>query len=374
MKYLGLFLIISFFAECTEKYVFSSSVFTEYFSHQNIPFQNQDPLKVNQQFIKKIREDQNPDDINRLFTGANLTSSYEQFLYQFTPRYQNGDFFQYLKDSLAALKADPHFKKSKTTFTNDSFSEGNLPFLQFTLPTGTKVLRMGLPIIEKSYLQSFFFSPALNPEFLVFVRSSQNHLYVNLMKREGLEGPSSKSLESQEKVEPALSVVTLDKNSDFYWQKGDYPDSIEDFKRAFYQQMTNPGGHYYWSINLKNLDLMQPMNAVHTQYFKNHQQLTVEERCDFIELTYLEILDQLVTLLNPHTMNITCKHAIDRGPSLTVLWQFKLGLATESQVTALLLAPPLLMHNRTSHESRLDRFTSAASFFYPKKNGHDRIK
>jgi hypothetical protein len=73
-------------------------------------------------------------------------------------------------------------------------------------------------------------------------------------------------------------------------------------------------------------------------------------------------------------MNITCKHAIDRGPSLAVLWQLKLGLASENEAAALLLAPPLLMHNRTGHESRLERFTSAASFFYPKKEGADRIQ
>ncbi len=349
----------------TEKNIFHSWAFVDYFNAQGYPALS-DPMVVNQTFIEKMRRDLDPAAINKMFTGADLTKAYEQFLFEQVPPYKEGDYFLYLKNSLKALK---HFKKAKTTLSDDAYSEGNLPFLQFTLPNKTKVIRMGLPMIERPYLQNLIIPPSLNPEFIAFVQQQNRHLYVNLMKREGLEGPSSWAIESLEKTEPSFAAVTLDKNSDFYWQDGDYPSEIQSFKFLFYQQMLDPKGAFYWSAHLNAWDsqLKSILENVHQKYFNQKFELTKQERQDFIELTYLEILDRVVTLLQPDSMNITCKHAIDRGPSLAVLWQFKLGAASENEAAALLLAPPLLMHNRTGHESRLDRFTSAASFFYPKK-------
>lgn len=358
-----------------EKNIFRSKAFVEYFKAQGYPISN-DPMSVNRDYIEAMRKSPSPEAIKKMFTGADLTKGYQLFLFGHVPPYNGGDYFLYLKNSLHALKAGKHFKKSKTTFSDDSYTEGNLPFLQFTLPNHTQVIRMGLPIIETSYLQNLILTPSLNPEFIAFVRLQKRHLYVNLMKREGLEGPNSWAIESLEKKEPSFAAVTLDKNSDFYWQQGDYPSNSEAFKQIFYDKMMDPQGAYYWSIHLDSWksQLKSILEKVHHKYFNQKLELSNQERQDFIELSYLEILDQLVDLLQPDSMNITCKHAIDRGPSLAVLWQLKLGLGSENEIAALLLAPPLLMHNRTGHESRLDRFISAASFFYPKKERAARIQ
>lgn len=362
-------------APLTEKYIFRSEAFSTYFKAQGYPI-IEDPMLLNRNYIDIMRKHQDPDAIQKMFTGADLTKSYQNYLFELVPPYKEGDYFTYLKNVLSSLRQNPRFKKSKTTFSDDSYTEGNLPFLQFTLPNQIQVIRMGLPIIETPYLQNLIFTPSVNPEFMAFIRQQKRHLYVNLMKRDGLEGPNSFAIESLERTEPSFVAVTLDKNSDFYWQQGNFPSESEAFKREYYSQLVNPKGAYYFSQALKHwdLELKSILDKTHQKYFNQKLELSAKERQDFIELSYLEILDRLVALLNPNSMNITCKHAIDRGPSLAVLWQLKLGYADENEAVALLLAPPLLMHNRTSHESRLDRFTTAASFFYQKKEGVDRIQ
>lgn len=358
-----------------EKNIFHSEAFVDYFKAQGYPFSD-DPRPLNRNYIKKMRQVRDPEAIRKMFTGADLAKGYQQFLFKYVPPYEEGDYFIYLQNSLSSLRSGKHFKKSKTTFSDDSFAEGNLPFLQFTLPGKTQVIRMGLPIVERPYLQNLILTPPLNPEFVAFIRMQKRHLYVNLMKREGSEAPNSLAIESLEKREPTFSAVTLDKNSDFYWQQGEFPSESKAFKQEFYNKMVDPKGTYYWSLQLTdwNRELKAILDKVHQKYFNQKLELSKQERQDFIELSYLEILDRLVAFLQPDSMNITCKHAIDRGPSLAVLWQLKLGLANENEAAALLLAPPLLMHNRTGHEPRLERFTSAASFFYPKKDRADRIQ
>lgn len=342
----------------SEKNIFQSRAFTEYFEAQGCSsFEN--PRKLNGEFIEKIRREGTPEQVCALFLGVNLTKAFQDYLFQKIKPFQEGDFFNYLRISLKALNRS----KQKTTLSNDSYKEGNLPFWQFTF-NGVKVIRMGLPIIETPYLQSLVFPPSINPEFASFLKTTKRHLYVNLMKRKGLEGPCSLSLEKT----PGLTVVTLDKNSDFYWQKGEFPEDAESFKAIFFKQMMDPKGAYFWPFDIA----LEPIfDKVHADYFHNKLTFDTKERQDFIELAYLEILDFLVETLKPETMNITCQHAIDRAPSLSVLWQFKHGLASENEVAALLFTPPLLMHNRSSHESRLERFISAASFFYPKKQSQE---
>lgn len=377
MKYLCILIITAFSvlifynqeaSPIAEKNIFVSPVFRDFSLAQGI-LESENALKLNVDFIQKLRSENEPQAIRNYYLGSKLTQAYKEYLYQLIPPFQAGDFFQYLRTSLTLLKNEGRFKKSKTTLTDDSSSEGNLPFLQFVLPGGTSIIRMGLPIVEQPYLKSLVFSPAVNPEFITFIRTQKKHLYINLMKREGLEAPYSQVLENLN--ESTFFIVTLDKNSSFYWQKGDFPSESEAFMELFYNKMKDPKGAYFLP---RELNLLEAIEKVHLSYFDGKVDLNANERRNFIELTYLEILDRLVELIGPDSMNITCKHAIDRGPSLSVLWQLKWGLADEQAVAALLLAPPLLMHNRTPHESRIERFIEAANFFYPKKKGEDRIQ
>jgi hypothetical protein len=95
--------------------------------------------------------------------------------------------------------------------------------------------------------------------------------------------------------------------------------------------------------------------------FKNSATLNRTERKDFIEITYLKILDVIKDKCKPSSMNITCRQGMDRGPSLMVLWMLKKGVLDDPKVAAnLLLTPPLLIRNRSSHRSRIEKLISTA--------------
>lgn len=271
--------------------------------------------------------------------------------------------FKALRQNKAFSRA-PH----ETTHVIDQYRNGNLPSLLFTLnnDSQTRVLRMGYPLdtINRKHLP--WITPEAYPEFLFFLQNQTGHLYVNLMKRNGTESSASKALEKLEKKLPGFFIVTLDKNSNFYWQsKNQSVDLLaDDFKNQFFNHLTNFNGDFYWSKHLEQdkwgHQLKRIMENVHAQYFPDKDSLNAQERQDFIELSYLKILDALVEQLQPASMNITCRQCMDRGPSLYVLWMLEKNAITSSEIPDLLLAPPLLIHNRPSHPSRVTRFISAA--------------
>jgi hypothetical protein len=180
-----------------------------------------------------------------------------------------------------------------------------------------------------------------------------------------MEASLTHSLEALESQCDNLYFVTLDKNSSFYKQeKEKYPDQWESasFKEAFLTHMFSD--NYFWSKHL-NLpiwkeELREIVNQEHQSLFQNAEMLDRKEREDLIEISYLEILNHLVDKWHPSSMNITCRQGMDRGPSLMVLWMLQKGMMSKSEIAALLLAPPLMHHNRASHASKVERFISAA--------------
>lgn len=267
------------------------------------------------------------------------------------------------------LYRDSRFNgKNRSAHFGDSYLHGNLPYsLEGSFPFS--FIRMGKPLYDTLYFNSLRLpgvAPSVSPEFLLFVEGQSKHVYVNLMKRHGMEGQCSKVLEQIEKEVPTLQVITLDKDSPFYWQRASiYPKEIEYtvFKEMFLEALTKRDGHYYWSLQLDpvswNKTLADLIDQTHQIYFDKQPFLSRDDRRDLIELTYLAILDNLVDRWHPCSLNITCSQGMDRGPSLMVLWALQKD-GNKHDLTAMLLAPPLLIHNRASHASRIQRFVSAA--------------
>ena len=310
--------------------------------------------------------------IRRLFLGTNQTESFQHFLYSFVAPPGEEDFFSYLATTQKNLKEMPHFNGLRHfSKIEDELLHGNLPFLLSNVASEgfqTQLLRFGQPTLGTSTWIGRLVAPAISPEFLLFLKLQPSHLYVNLMKRTGMEGPSTQVIEKLENEVPHLFVISLDKNSDFYWQDlKTYPVLMETvhFKQLFTAQMSAANGNFFWSKHLDktawNRELEKIADTIHDTFFDQKALLNQEERQDFIELTYLAILDNLVLKWHPASMNITCKQCMDRGPSLAILWLFQKKLLTRSETAALLLAPPLIIHNRPSHTSRINRFISAAS-------------
>lgn len=339
-------------------------------------FQNELSLDRNvdyKEFVLNLRERVLKKDplvdpiVLKLFKGVDLRESSSDFLYSYIPPPKNGeDFSIYLQNSLKLLKENPKFKGVINSPTiSDSLLNGNLPSIHWIFPNGLTLIRMGEPAAPLTFWDNLLGKKPIEPEFQRFIQllAPKTHLYVNLMKRYGEEGKLSKALESLQKEEENLTVVSLDKNTPFYWQSGEYSNLFDanSFKLAFLDKLK--GEEYYFPKNLNDMHnfLNKEINDIHNKYFDNKKDLSVKERQDFIEITYLKILDYLVDLVNPSTMNITCKQGMDRGPSLSVLWILSHGSSDYKELAALFLAEPLLIHNRPSHQERLERMLSALS-------------
>lgn len=308
-----------------------------------------------QQFVENL--------VHWVYLEADLRADTQQFLYQHLTPPEN-DLLAYLPIAQEQLHANPQFDGIKhESAVEDQLFQGNLPSILSLQET--QLIRVGQPCDSPSRL-FFWLSPTVYPEFLLFLELQPSHLYVNLMKRKGMEGPFSRTLEALEEQIPHVFVVSLDKNSSFYWQSApDYPEDWDrqSFKKAFLNQLLAKKGNYFWTkhlnLNVWREELSQMIEMTDRIYF-NKQTLNRQERQDFIELTYLAILDELVQKLHPASMNITCKQCMDRGPSLAILWMFQKKSMNNQELAALLLAPPLLIHNRSSHVLRIARFVSAA--------------
>lgn len=307
--------------------------------------------------------------IRWMYSGAELHSEIGDYFYAYSPALE-GDFLIYLKEARDRLRAEGLFKgMGNTSKHEDNFLHGNLPYFLFTPPASpsTRLIRMGHPGGDFIGHRFALFFPAIYPEFLAFLRLQPSHLYVNLMKRKGIEAPITGAIELLEGQFPNVFVVTLDKNSSFYWQdEKKYVETMKsgEFRAEFIEKMISSKGNYFWSNRLEphawKEELETLLSEVHQDYFSGKEELNRIERQDFIELAYLAILDRLVEKLKPASMNISCRQGMDRGPSLAILWMHQKNGVKEGEVPAMLLAPPLLIHNRPSHASRIDRFISAA--------------
>lgn len=229
------------------------------------------------------------------------------------------------------------------------------------------------------------------PEFKnylsVLQEQQKRHLYINLMWRTELERPyclAIEDLSKKKEYKKAFYVCTLDKNSDFYLQRGVYADraNAEDFKKAFIFEMflrDDVDCAYKWP-NQFDLDSWQQkcemvLQDVHANYFDGRSQLSLKERLDFIELTYVLIVKALCKEIQPDNANISCKSTIDRGPSLLCAVYAYSCLESKKrfsndekrQILTILFAPPLFSHNRPSHDPRIERANSLIGFLLDSK-------
>ncbi|KAF3362161.1 hypothetical protein PHSC3_001226 [Chlamydiales bacterium STE3] len=315
-----------------------------------------------------------------LMTCPELTPSIQEFLYQKyifpTSQYDTLELISHYHQKISSDSS--LFNPYKHPRLDDGFLFGNLYANLFKLGNSQKTQVIRIPNCAKdvSLLSSFLIPPeqGVHEEFSNYIThlGDQKHLYVNLMKRRGKELKKSRLLENFEASQKALLLVTLDKDSSFYWQSFDDSKSSEAqvFKETFIHHMFKEKGDFYWSKKLNREEWQKEcrelVNNIHAQFFANRPFLQNQERKDFIELSYLAIIEALVFKFQPSCLNLSCKQSMDRGPSLTTLLYvehcLKRGDSLEEchgEILTMLFAPPILIHNRHSHDSRIDRFLSA---------------
>lgn len=196
-----------------------------------------------------------------------------------------------------------------------------------------------------------------------YKKQGKVHLYVNLMERaKTSEGTRTRTIEALEKEYPdTLHVISLSKNSPFYTQMNEH-QAIDDpatFKTNFLRELSKEqNSYFYFSPALNNVQWQEKcreiLDNVHRTKFNNATHLTREQRLDFIEVAYTEIIEAAMEILKPDSCNISCKSCIDRGAAL-LAEQFVKHCRNSSkeltgdqrkQFVAIALAPAILSQNR----------------------------
>lgn len=180
----------------------------------------------------------------------------------------------------------------------------------------------------------------VTPEFKAFLRHlksqdpQQHYTMFNLQNRTkipswkktvGLNGENVRSrnlekLSQDDEFKGVIDVFTLDKNSAFYFQKGEHAhtDNADKFKEEFMEQLFGEETGFNIPERLKNDPATKEhvktiLENVHNHFFDGKPELDHKERENFIEISYLLLVDHFVHETGADYFNTSCKDCIDRG-------------------------------------------------------------
>lgn len=279
----------------------------------------------------------------------------------------------YSKDAWREKLHDPHF-------------HGNIPYKLCKLGN-VQMIRMP-NILRDLKPDTLANSPSdlhIIEEFYHFLNTvqakKQIHLYVNLLSlvkhEEGRRmAEAIHAIECDVKYAECVRVITLDRDSDWYWQRGTENLIIpaEEFIQDFLSRLFNQGkgATFLWS---QKLNLISWRNAcetilrcIHHDTFKDQQALNFQDRRDFIENCYARMIRRLFVEFNASSANITCMHSTDRGPNLFGIVYVDHCYATKKHlngddakmVITVSQLTPLLVQNRPAHDYRFKPIISLA--------------
>jgi hypothetical protein len=249
----------------------------------------------------------------------------------------------------------------------DGITSGSIPYFLFDW-NRTKILRFPNICDCKNKARE---------DFILFLNAleqkNETLLYINVMS--GLSGE-----DEQEKISQihslengTITVLTLDKNSDFYLQKGIWRDNndAKQFKKELVKRVLSKTITNRWpkklEITVWEPKLLSLVDEIHKTYFNQLNDLKYQERADFIEIFYIDLISLLLDDFKPDYANISCKNTIDRGPSLLALLYLKQRCLygegffgkDMNKLLSLVLFQPILLRNRPAHQIRIDRLTSS---------------
>lgn len=289
------------------------------------------------------------------------------------------DLITLTKEIYAITLDDPDFngchKVSKET--NDQMRFGNFPYALFHLDE-TLVLR--IPCMAREEKGEVIITEEFAQYLKAIEKKGQKHLYVNLITQKYGKGESNdpkyrKEIEAlEEKLPGTFFAATLDKNSPFYFQIGEFAemDDAEEFKTTFAEHLfatSNP--KYYWPSCLDQKEwknfCLQLLDDIHFSYFQDQSEFSLDERKDYIHILYLEIVKELTKTLEVDSMNVSCVNTVDRGISLLAelyldqIFQKSETISREEadRFTTLTLVHPIVLRNRPAHVYRVERIITA---------------
>jgi hypothetical protein len=268
----------------------------------------------------------------------------------------------------------------------DPVIQGNIPMQLFEIHAKNKQIHfLKVPCPTRQHMIN---KAEILDEMRGFLRyynttsPKQKHLMINLQDRTSWkEFIRCKALEEMQKnaeFNPALVVVTLAKNTDFYSQANEYEevDRTNVFFAILLKQLEQAEGYgFYFPSSFKSVELCGFAAAlipiIHRHFFEKKEILTRREREDFIEIFYQFIVLKLIDHYNPTTVSFTCKDAIDTGAAASALFfafihLLQGGFEEKQEIDYfrwLLYAPSLFVRERALDPERFNRVLTALERF-----------
>jgi len=212
----------------------------------------------------------------------------------------------------------------------DPIGQGHPPYYLVTLSKrdfDAKCLKIPCPTLHAHINKA-----EVIDEFKGFLRHFEakqeldKHVHFNLQDsiswEEHARCASLVKLENQAEFSNQLTLVTLPKKSDFYFQAEEYlkVDSAKDFLKLLEEQIkSGEECGYFFSKDLDQKEILEFVKKIlpiiHTHFFKKAAKLSRKERLDFIEIFYQFLMLKILDLSKPDTFTFSCKDGVDVGAS-----------------------------------------------------------
>lgn len=344
-----------------------------------------------------------------MFTGPSLEEAWVPILAMLTADKNTLEFKDLLGDLREAcrrISTRYDFRQAAHVSRTDFHIKGYLPSKLWTVShevNGQSKVSQFIRMPNGSFCldAASFDEFDLLPELIQFAKAielqGKTFLYINLMRtknedaRKIVEGSMSDAIHDLEYAIKGNNVVvfSLDRNSNFYWSNDQFSDEkaphlkvTAKFIEAFVCHLFNPDGEQpcVWSemTGLQLADYKKNLgnlcNAVHAHYFDNCPELSPFMRTVFQELTFVEFVDQEVTINKYDYLTAACQASVDRGPSFYALLFLKQLLKQAShtnpqeiqRLITMLLINALLTENRLPYQDRIEVFLAAAEIMIKK--------
>lgn len=259
----------------------------------------------------------------------------------------------------------------------DPIGQFNIPnqvysiYSQETKITNT---RIPCPIYQESIIQGHILE-----EFKGFLRGyskgqfHNKHLLINFQDRTSWKEHSRcialEQLQDLEEFAQNLIVVTLTKDTEFYYQRPPYDKDThaESFIKHFKENLKDENCGFYFPDHLQSQlfpkFVDEALNTIHRIFFSHKNVLTKENRLDFIEIFYLLLQLKLIELVHPESFSLVCKDGLDvAGTGSAQLYAFLKLIHGDDlvdkdieRVNLILYTAPLLIRERITIPERFNR-------------------
>jgi len=303
--------------------------------------------------------------------------------------YPNGPLFKIL--DVMRLKSD-----EKISF--EPIMQENYPSHLYDLQLNGKtlqIIRMAGPT-----RQSRISKADISEEFLGMLRSfntkknPQKHLLINLQDRtswkDHIRASQVENLERKAEYSKHLDVLSLNKDTDFYYQTDFYltVNKATDFIKSCEEQVKSPDEcGFYLPAKIEKKKILdftkKALKMIHQVFFQGKKELVRRERIDFIEIFYLFLTLKIAELSGANSISFSCKDAVDTGSAMSAAFFAFAKFLSEDEINEkdkeflrwLIYSPAIYVRERSIDSARLTRMlTSLAHMEKVLKDGSKELQ